>query len=336
MKSPFPYFGGKSRVAKLVWQRFGDVGNYVEPFAGSLAVLLARPHEPRTETVNDLDGFIANFWRAAKYDPEKVAHYADWQPNENDLHARHAWLVERRETLVAKLEGDPDYFDAKIAGWWVWGISLWIGSGWCSGSGPWQSVETEQGRQLLHLGDKGVGVHRQLLHLGNKGQGVHRQRLNISGPGRDIGTNSDLYGMMHELADRLRHVRVCSGDWSRICGPSPTYKLGLTGVFLDPPYATEAMRASGLYAKDDYDVAHDVRKWAIENGDNPLMRIALCGYESEHGAAMPGDWEVVAWKAGGGYAGQRKNETNDNGSNERIWFSPHCLKVDRIQQMEIF
>ncbi len=32
IKSPFPYFGGKSRAASLVWPRFGAVKNYVEPF----------------------------------------------------------------------------------------------------------------------------------------------------------------------------------------------------------------------------------------------------------------------------------------------------------------
>ncbi len=48
LKAPFPWFGGKSRVAHLVWERFGDVGNYVEPFAGSLATLLGRPPRPAT------------------------------------------------------------------------------------------------------------------------------------------------------------------------------------------------------------------------------------------------------------------------------------------------
>ncbi|KKM69533.1 hypothetical protein LCGC14_1449830, partial [marine sediment metagenome] len=43
LKAPFPWFGGKRRVADKVWERFGDVPNYVEPFAGSLAVLLERP-----------------------------------------------------------------------------------------------------------------------------------------------------------------------------------------------------------------------------------------------------------------------------------------------------
>jgi DNA adenine methylase len=43
LRSRKAYFGGKSRVAPQVWERFGDVANYVEPFAGSLAVLLGRP-----------------------------------------------------------------------------------------------------------------------------------------------------------------------------------------------------------------------------------------------------------------------------------------------------
>jgi DNA adenine methylase len=54
LRAPFPWFGGKSRVAPLVWERFGNVPNYVEPFFGSGAVLLGRPHPPKTETVNDL------------------------------------------------------------------------------------------------------------------------------------------------------------------------------------------------------------------------------------------------------------------------------------------
>ena len=51
-------------TAELIWSRLGNVGNYCEPFAGSLAVLLARPHEPRIETVNDVDVYLANFWRS--------------------------------------------------------------------------------------------------------------------------------------------------------------------------------------------------------------------------------------------------------------------------------
>ena len=91
LKAPFPWFGGKRRVADIVWERFGPVPNYVEPFFGSGAVMLARPPDwpPRNETVNDLDCMIANFWRSVEEDPEEVAYWADWPVNEADLHARH-------------------------------------------------------------------------------------------------------------------------------------------------------------------------------------------------------------------------------------------------------
>ena len=102
-----------------------------------------------------------------------------------------------------------------------------------------------------------------------------------------------------------------------------TWRHGLTGVLLDPPYADTADRDASLYREDSLSVAHDVREWAIENGDNPMMRIALCGYEGEHD--MPASWECVAWKAKGGYGSQRADGANDNAKRERIWFSPHCL-----------
>jgi hypothetical protein len=348
LKSPYPYFGGKSKVSPLVWQRFGEVVNYVEPFAGSLAVLLGRPsvdydHLPK-ETVNDKDGFISNFWRSVSADPDAVAHYADWPANENDLHARHSWLVNQAGDMTAKLEGDPDYYDPKAAGWWVWGIALWIGSGWCSSNGPWQSVEMEDGtRQLIHVGDNGQGINRKLIHVGtfpNKNEtataayvdGVRRQRpqLGNGGTGQGVTAVGDLQAYMRALQDRLRRVRVCSGDWSRVMGKSVTYRHGLTAVFLDPPYAAEAKRQRDLYRRDCLKISHDVREWAIANGNNPLLRIALCGYEDEH--AMPDNWDCVAWTTNGGYAGQSKDGKRlDNGTKERIWFSPYCLRpIDNI------
>jgi hypothetical protein len=34
LKVAYPWFGGKSRIASTVWEYFGDVTNYVEPFFG--------------------------------------------------------------------------------------------------------------------------------------------------------------------------------------------------------------------------------------------------------------------------------------------------------------
>lgn len=123
LQAPFPYFGGKSKAAEQVWAALGDVSNYVEPFCGSAAMLLAAPPGARIETVNDKDSFIANFWRAVRDAPLEVAHHADWPVIETDLFARHSWLVGQRADLTDRLNADPQAYDAKIAGWWAWGTS---------------------------------------------------------------------------------------------------------------------------------------------------------------------------------------------------------------------
>ncbi len=102
---------------------------------------------------------------------------------------------------------------------------------------------------------------------------------------------------------------------------------GLTGVVLDPPYGKAAKRTSKLYAKDSLTVAEDVRRWAVENGDNPLLRIVLCGYEGEH--KMPPTWREVPWKAKGGYGNQ--GGENKNAARERLWLSPSCARKVKAQ-----
>ncbi len=325
----------------MVWEHFGDVQNYVEPFFGSGAVLLGRPTSPSTETINDLDCMVANFWRALQNDAEAVAFHADNPVNEADQHARHLWLCSQQE-FRERMKTEPEYYDAKVAGWWVWGQCIWIGSGWCSVQLP-HLGDAGKGlnRQLPHLGNAGKGLNRQLPHLGNAGtldqkrpslanggKGVNRKRPMLSGNGHGVGIHSDrgnqLLAYMHELASRLRSVRVCCGDWSRVCGPSVTVKHGITGVFLDPPYSDEAERTEGLYSQDSGDVAHAVREWAIEWGKQPDMRIALCGYDGEH--TLPDSWECIAWKAPGGYGSQGDNAARANSTKERIWLSPACLR----------
>lgn len=297
LKAPFPYFGGKSRVSDIVWKRFGNVPNYVEPFAGSLAVLLGRPKEhfrrSLIETVNDKDAFIDNFWRALQAKPDELTKLCDWPVNEASLRARHRWLFEHREQLTERIMRDPDYFHLKIAGWWVWGICMWIGSDWCR------------------------NLSNKRPSLNNAGRGVHRGGVPV-----DVN-------YFRKISNRLRSVRgsvrICCGDWQRILGRVPTESLGKTAVFLDPPYGDE--RTSDLYREDDSKLYLKVRDWAIENGDNPKLRIALCGYVTE--LDMPDSWERVLWKAHGGYALQSTQQTKakKNVKKEAVWFSPHCINV---------
>jgi DNA adenine methylase len=324
-QAPFPWFGGKSRVAPVVWERFGDVPNYVEPFFGSGAVLLGRPsgHRAKIETVNDLDGFVANFWRAVSLAPDEVATWADWPINENDLHARHWWLLDQRAMLTRKLEGDPDYFDPVIAGWWVAGVCAWIGSGYCSGEGPWvvRDGMLVDGRDLSNAGQ---GINRQVPHLGDAGRGINRQVPHLGDAGR-----GHVYDWFAVLARRLRNVRVCSGDWTRVTTESVTFRHGLTGIFLDPPYGDE-VEQTRVYATDSGTVSDDVRTWCVENGNNRLLRIALCGYEGEgHDLLLDHGWTVHAWRSAGGYGGGRDGAGDENRHRERIYFSPHCVAEDR-------
>ncbi|MGB0890628.1 MAG: hypothetical protein ACPGWS_10120, partial [Solirubrobacterales bacterium] len=128
------------------------------------------------------------------------------------------------------------------------------------------------------------------------------------------------------LRDRLREVRVFGGDWSRVLTRGMTYHGNAVAVFLDPPYAGD-VRSAGLYREDGADVAESVRAWAIEHGNDPRFRIALCGYENEHGDAMPNAWSVHQWSSGGGFGASVGSRGRDNAKQERIWFSPHCLPL---------
>ena len=327
LKAPFPWHGGKTLAAPLIWQALGDTPNYCEPFAGSLAVLLRRPHAPKIETVNDKDALLVNVFRALAADPGGVAQWCDFPVNEAQQHAVHTWPVGQRETFAARLMGDPDYYDAQVAGRWLYGVNCWIGSGWCSGDGPWQSVDG----QLVKT--EGGGVKRQLVHLGGQGSGgtcygigVHSKQAHGGG----------LSAWFAALQARLRYVRMCCGDWTRVLGPSVTYKHGLTGIVLDPPYSAEEGRDPTLYRCEDLQVAHDVRAWCVANGGNPLLRIVLAGYGEVHDELLAVGWRKVAWTTNGGFGNQRQNGTYSNKYREMLWLSPHTLHAEQERQYSLF
>ena len=329
LAAPFPYFGGKSNAAETVWRAFGSVDNYVEPFCGSAAMLLHAPNGRRVETINDADGFVANFWRAIAQDPDAVAGYADWPTNEADLLARHSWLVRERQSLLDGLHSDPLWFDARVAGWWCWGSCNWIGSGWCSGDGPWihDGERIVDSRKLPHLGDAGRGINRKLPHLGNAGQGINRQLPHLGNAGQ--GRGEYIRHWFALLSWRLRDVRVACGDWSRVLTDSVTVRHGATAVFLDPPYT----RGSMDYAVGGVggEIASRVREWCASNGASKRMRIALCGHKGEHDALLQHGWSTAGWIARAGYA--TTDEAVENSAAETVWLSPNCLAVGRIADL---
>ena len=357
LSAPFPYWGGKSRIAAVIWEGLGaDVPNYIETCGGSLAALLQRPGGAgKIETVNDASYFVMNFWRAIKRDPWKVAEWCEDPVAEADLHARHEWLM-TNEDFVERMHRDPYHCDFQVAAWWCWGICCWVGSGWCdegirkqqlphlavtsdgaaTGRGILSKAAVARNtlpQQAPHLSsDMGVFRKQRMPSLGND-RGIHGVSTT---PGTYLHALKTLtvpeapecFGWFFELACRLRHVRLAHGDWTRVVTPSILGKgrnVGgrrPCGVFIDKPYLP-SMRTRKLYAKDEPHISQQVFEWALEHGDDPDLRIAVCGYEGEHD--FPSSWRKHAWVGARGYA----SEDNDNRKKERVWFSPHCLKPAR-------
>jgi DNA adenine methylase len=343
---PYVYFGGKRSIAPVVWERLGNVKAYVEPFFGGGAVFWLRPPEhfalgeKRWELLNDIDGMIVNFLRAVYHDPDAVAHYADWHITELDLTARHIWLVNQKESLVQRLEADPEYYDAKIAGWWVWGINNWIGSGWCSSRGSWtlrDGVLTKRNKDEKVVNRR---IPRKIPQIGNHTRGilgVNKTFPSIAQTAKEIlGVNTNLAVYFDKLSSRLKGnvCKIVCGDWKRCLTPRCTIHSGVpVGVFLDPPYGGD--RCKDIYAHDDTSVCFEVLNWCKEKGKDDQFRIALCGYTGYYDELESLGWTPYYWSANGGYANQGQRQRRVNKNREVVWFSPHCLKPVLTQQLDL-
>ena len=316
MKAPFPYFGSKRTVADKIWKALGDPAHYIEPFFGSGAVLLNRPdYSGQTETVNDKDGLLCNVWRALQDAPDEVAKWCDWPVNHADLNARRIILNKNAGKLCSMLQVYDDYYDAKLAGYWIWAASCWIGAGLtCPTAIP-------------HIGDSGRGVHSQIPHISNSGKGVHSKIPHISDSGMGVQEpySPGLYEWFRELSERLRKVRVVCGDWTRVCGGNWQHGMGTVGIFFDPPYGVED-RAANVYHCDSTTLAKDVMLWCLEHGPHPNYRIVLCGYDEHEGLTRAG-WTFEEWKTNGGYGNLGQGQGRANKGRERIYYSPHCIRL---------
>jgi hypothetical protein len=253
---------------------------------------------------------------------------------------------------------DPDYFEPKTAGWWAWGLCLWIGGGWCSGQGGWMAQEDEEGihalvslsnggqgvsrrlphlgggqgvaRKLPHLSNGGQGVARKLPHLSNGGQGVARKLPHLGDGGKGVARKLPHLGdggkeaqrleflntWFAKLSDLLHDSRTCCGSWERVLSIGTMTRNGIAGVLLDPPYSL----TDAVYTHDSKSISGEVREWALANGENPLLRIALCGHTAEgHEILESHGWKVAKWNSSGYQGGDDR---------ERIWFSPHCISPE--------
>lgn len=71
MRQVLKYPGAKSRISDWIISNMPNHKVYLEPFAGSLAVLLNKPR-CHIETVNDLHGEVVNFFKILRDNPEEL------------------------------------------------------------------------------------------------------------------------------------------------------------------------------------------------------------------------------------------------------------------------
>lgn len=302
LASPFPYRGGKRRWAAEVWRRFGQPDRYLEPFGGSLAMLLSAPAPAKSELICERSNFVVNAWRAIQEAPDEVAKFADRPTFHADLMAASNWLWEWRERCDALgAFRDLDWYDARAAGLWIWGQSIAIGQEFPL------SRRSRNGIPSVAKSPSGQGVSAQALTLG-------------AGDDR-------LVPWLRALSRRLHHVIILSRDWQAIRSNSVTMRTKssgdnlITAVFADPPYRQAQQRNHQKYGMlgADFDaVAEESYRWltAPEQGEDPRMRIAFCMHDGDF--PIPAGWEKVT-KAMSSRLAYSQPTT------DCVIFSPHCL-----------
>jgi DNA adenine methylase len=80
VKPPVPYFGSKAKLGPKIAALLPEHTSYVEPYAGSLAVLFAKEPEP-IEVVNDLNRDLTTFWRVLRDRPDEMLWRAETTPH---------------------------------------------------------------------------------------------------------------------------------------------------------------------------------------------------------------------------------------------------------------
>jgi DNA adenine methylase len=102
VRPPFAYFGGNTTLAERIVALLPPHLHYVEPFCGSLSVLLAKP-PAKMETVNDLDQELMTFWRVLRDRPEDLVRVCALTPHSRAEYVASAARAAGDELELARL-----------------------------------------------------------------------------------------------------------------------------------------------------------------------------------------------------------------------------------------
>jgi DNA adenine methylase len=80
-RAPFGWYGSKARLAPHIVALAASIPHrvYIEPYAGSAAVLFAKPRAP-VEIINDIDGQVVHFFRMLRDRPAELARACQLTP----------------------------------------------------------------------------------------------------------------------------------------------------------------------------------------------------------------------------------------------------------------
>lgn len=321
LSPPLPFYGKKDYVAPLIWKLLGSPVLYIEPFGGSLAVLLARPdYDPHKhwEVVGDLNGLIVNLYRAIKADAVAVAKLVDRMWAEQDLDAALRVINQRKPTLSDWLAENLNNYDVELAAYHL------VLECYCLGS-----MRTNK---VSRLGRRGVCA-KSFVKVGVDEQG--------------FVVNETVYEWLRAIQNRLHFVDIYCRDWKKtieISVGSHTKYLRMqdanstprVGVFLDPPYVADESHLikyiDTLTKQDLLKLRNEVLQWCIEMTNCPDMRIVLTGYE-EYDELRKHGWRVYNFrKSHQSLRNRRKDpilrdEIYTNVWRERVYASPTCQPI---------
>lgn len=166
MKQPFPYHGGKGRLARRIVEIMPPHAVYVEPFCGSAAVMFKKGTPPVTngdhyrEVINDTNCAVVDFFRAARADPDGLARKIQAMPYAQIEHARALAVYHGVESEADPLERAALFY-LLLCGSGAFGIGGTQTSGRCSESQA-QTWRNRQGR-IGHVLNRLSGVHVQSM-----------------------------------------------------------------------------------------------------------------------------------------------------------------------------
>jgi len=90
-----------------------------------------------------------------------------------ELHAYHDWIMFSKDIVEwrRRMQIEHDYYDVKTLAFYIWGLSQWIGSGWCTDQAKNRlNGKAQTPRGIPNLGNAGRGVCRPEQHTSQKYQ----------------------------------------------------------------------------------------------------------------------------------------------------------------------